>query len=850
MFKTQLALENWKNKYSFNGEKPIYTWQRVAKALASVEDKPEEWEDKFLRTMVKFNIETDEPEGLKCTTGGRITANAGTSYNGATLINCYINGPVKSATISYKRKSSVSDIEYPVKIKTPDTPDNLHNIFLTILEQARTLASEGGYGINFSFIRPRGSIIKGIGIKHPGVPAYMSIWDSVSECIVQGDTDGYKDKIKNYLSEDEIDELDELKDAIKAQARKGAMMGVLNVWHPDIEEYVRVKQESGNLQKFNMSVAVDNKFMQAVEDNDFYDLTFNDKVHKRIKARELYNVIMESNYNRGEPGILFVDNMHSNNPAAYLGKCMATNPCGEIPGLADLTTVCLLGSLNVTQYVLMDRTFNFDAYANDIEIFVRMLDNVNDLAKNPLPSYDWSVKNFRQIGVGINGLGSALIMMGIQYNSHDAIEFTKKICQLKENLTWRASSLLAKEKGVYPAYDKDKFEDTEYFKSDRLSNDTKALMRKYGVRNAKTTTNPPLGNSSVICDSVSNGIEPVVSLEYERVRITPYWPEGFNKDNVKDILKEYKEKDYSYWRGEFNGTIYHYEPHNRGLCNVTIVRDYGWQWVLDNVNADPSAHNIVTMSKLNVDDHLAIQEVVQYYCNQSVSKTVNLPKNYSFTGFKNLYMEAWKRGLNGLTTYRQGSMESVISSIEEAEKTREIIKTDIKLPGTFLNGPTSIIKREGMKFYINFSYLPDDSDMKFPICMWIYTNSHPKGQAVVINKAIRELSKLASNCGVNSKVIDAMLEKANNDEYHNKLGRIISLCLRHNIPRARIYVALSDIDGDNVSSLLTAVRKYISNTIADGTVLKGLKCPTCKSENFVILSGCKQCRDCGHSACG
>jgi ribonucleoside-diphosphate reductase alpha chain len=849
MFKTQLAYENWKNKYSFNGEQPIFTWQRIAKALASVEENPEEWYDKFLRTMVKFNIETDEPEGLKCTTGGRITANAGTSYNGATLINCYINGPVKNATISYKRKSSVSDLEYPVKIKTPDTGDNLHNIFLTLLEQARTLASEGGYGMNFSFIRPRGSIIKGIGIKHPGVLAYMNIWDAVSECIVQGDTDGYKDKIKNYLNDDEIDELIEI---VKTQPRKGAMMGVLNIWHPDIEEFIRVKQESGKLQKFNMSVAVDDKFMQAVEENDFYDLHFEGKVHKRIKARDLYNVIMESTYNRGEPGILFIDNMHSNNPISYLGKCLATNPCGEIPGLADLTTVCLLGSLNVTQYVKDDRTFDFDLYAQDADTFVRMLDNVNDIAKNPLPSYDWATKNFRQIGMGLNGLGSALLMMGIDYNSQEGIDFTKKICQLKEDITWRASALLAEEKGVFPAYDKEKFESTEYFKSDRLSKETKKLMRKYGVRNAKTTTNPPLGNSSVICDSVSNGIEPVVSLEYERIRIIPNWPEGLDKENVTDILKEYKEKDYVYWRGEYNGTVYHYEPHNRGLCDVTIVRDYGWQWLLDNIDSDPRVHNVVTMAKLNVDDHLNIQEVVQYYCNQSVSKTVSLPKNYSFTGFKSLYMDAWKKGLNGLATYREGSMESVLSSIENAEKTREIIKTDIKLPEEFLNGPTSIIKREGIKFYINFSYLPEDSDMNFPICMWIYTNSHPKGQAIACNKAARELSKLAIRCGINSKIVDVAIEKANNDEPHNKLGRMISLCLRHNIPRESIYVVISDIEGDNISSLLTAVRKYISNTIADGTVLKGMKCPNpeCKSENYVILSGCKQCRDCGHSACG
>jgi len=843
MFKTQLAYENWKNKYSFNGEQPIFTWQRLAKALASVEKNPEDWYDKFLRTMVKYNPETNEPVGLKCTTGGRITANAGTTYGGATLINCYVNGPVTGATISYKRKSK-SGLEYPVIIKTAETPDNLHNIFLTVLEQAKTLASEGGYGINMSFIRPRGSVIKGVGIKHPGVIAYMKIWNTVSECIVQGNDDGYRDKVKNFLNPDEAEEL---KIIIKRQPRKGAMMGVLNCDHADLEEFIRAKQESGVLTKFNLSVAVDNKFMEAVVNDDFYEQGFNGVVYKKVKARDLYNLIMESTYNRGEPGVIFVDNIHDGNPISYVGRATSTNPCGEIPGLSSLTSVCLLGSPNLTQYVTASRTFDFKAYIEDLKVFVRMLDNVNDLAKNPLPSYDWAVKNFRQIGIGLNGLGSTLLMIGIPYNSKEAVGFTKKLCQIKENITWQASALLAKEKGAFPVYDAEKFQNTKYFKSNRISKETKDLIKKYGVRNAKTTTNPPLGNSSVICDNVSNGIEPVVSLEYERVRILPGWPKELNKDNIKELLKEHKRKGYSFWRGEYDGVVYHYEPHNRGLCDVTIVRDYGYQWLLDNF-PDEDRSSYVTMTDIEVDDHIAIQEVVQYYCNQSVSKTVSLPNKYSFTKFKDLYINAWKKKLNGITVYREGSMESVISSIKKAGK-NEIIKKDIKLPETFLNGPTTVIKREGYKFYIHFSYLPDDPDMKFPVCIWIYTNAQLKGQTVACNRAARKLEELAMSCGIHNRIVSLAMEKASNDASYNKLGRMISLCLRHNIPMEKIYIALSGLNGDNISTLLTAVRKFISNEIDDGTILNGLKC-SCGSENLVMVSGCKQCKDCGFSACG
>jgi len=858
--------------------------------------------------------------------GGRITANLGTDYKKATPWNCFINGPVSGAEIKYTRKNKKGDVSYPVKIKTSDSPDDLNNIFLTILEQAKTLASEGGYGINFDFIRPRGSIIKGVGIKHPGVVSYMKIWDSVSNMIVKGDDDGYKDKIKNYLNDEQAEELKEL---VKKTPRKGAMMGALSVWHPDIEEFVRAKQQPGVLTKFNVSIGAVDGFMEAVAKNDFYNLVFEGEVIKKIKAVELYDLIMDSTYSRGEPGILFLDNMHRNNPISYIDYMNSTNPClapgtlisvegkglipvekvkkndkiqttlgfrkissiikhdniqlyrihfsdgfyidatdahifhsckgtkieevrkkwdletnvgnlyvgdyirkspylktdinkkcikesvydcrdyglllglyfgdgcfsnyqcfnissnsdddnsyiedlyrrlgfkcridksegkalryyatetdgrikelfkffkikdkgekeipykvfnmssdfraglldglissdgnvnlksrypqvrfknssyslhksvrelmlligsdyklytsgrageksiiyereverkkdcyegiidndsiknfytevgylshrqknenleriinnyslngvkwktritkiekinkstvydlheettdnwiagglvsrgcGEIGGFPSLTTVCLLLSLTLTQYVRPDRTFDWDQFKEDIKTATRMADNVNEFNVTPLPSYQWAVENFRQFGMGVNGLGSAMMMMGIKYNSKEGVKFAEKIFSIKENLTWQASAELAKEKGVFPLYDKNKFCNTEYFKSDRITEETRKIIRKYGVRNAKTTTNPPLGNSSIVCDSVSNGIETVFLIEYERKKIVNSWPEGLTKENIEDVLKHKKKKDYEYWEGEYEGKRYYYEPHNRGL---------------------------------------------------------------------------------------------------------------------------------------------------------------------------------------------------------------------------------------------------------------------------------------------
>lgn len=1200
-FKTSLAYENWKKKYQFGDETPIKTFKRIAKSLASVEKNPEEWEEKFLHTLVKFD-EEGNPIGLKCTPGGRTTANAGTTYDKATLMNCFINGPVRNAEIKYVRRSEDGLIENTINMNTPDTPDDLVNIFLTIMEQAKTLASEGGYGINFEFIRPRGSLIKGTGIRHPGIVSYMDIWDAVSECIVKGDNDGYSDNLKNYLTKKEFDEV---KSIVKKQTRKGAMLGALPVWHPDIEEFIRAKQEPGRLTKFNISVLIDDAFMKAVENDEMYDLHFDGKVYKRVNAKHLYDLIMKSTYNRAEPGVLFYDNMRRNNPIQYLENCNCTNPCvaegtlvstknglkkvetikvgdeiqttlgfgkvkniemheneeiyrvyfsdgfyqdvtkghifytqkssnesrkkwnnnirlkdieeneyyvkkekykfstynnifdrddglllglyfgdgcfsnysnfnisvnskednnyikelyerkgfklridesggncqryyatndihnqikfifkkldinpndksdfniekiintnknflsglidglissdgdinnksryplvrfkninnklhellyhcmlvvgadykkylsgkkgeksiiygreierkndiyigiitndsiynmyeyigflshpnknneikniikfttlngckwkskivkiekigngkvydlfesnaddwntcgyvsrgcGEIPGNPYLTTVCLLGSVNLTQYVFIDGRgnpkFDFDQYKNDVEVFSRMLDNVNDLTDLPLPAYEWAVKNNRQFGMGLNGVGSTLMMLKIRYGSEESIKFVEELVRLKENITWQTSAKLAAEKGTFPLYDKEKFTNTDYFKSDRLSKKTKKMIMEHGVRNAKTTTNPPLGNTSVICNNVSNGIEPVYDLEIER-KVICDWPEGLNSSNVKKILKEEKEKDFVYWKGEFNGQNYYYEPHNRGLCEIHIMRDYGYQWLLENFS-DIDKEYIVTTKNLEIEDHINIQEVVQFYCNQSVSKTCNIPKNYSFTKFKNLYLEAWKKGLIGFTTYREGSMESVLSTIENAEEKREIIKKDIKLPEVFINGPTTTIKREGMKFYINFSYLPDDKEMKYPVAFWIHTNA--KKETVACNRACKSLAKLALGVGINQKIIDGTWDKCLGDYPHNRLARMISLCMRHNIPREDILVALTGIEGDNISTLLTAVRKFIGETIDDGKEIVGLTCPECQS-TLIMESGCFICKNCGHSHC-
>ena len=845
IFKTNLAKTVWQTKYQYAQESQLQTFRRIAKSLSSIERDREYWEKKFFQTLVNFNSE-NKPIGLKCTMGGRITANLGTRYKNATLLNCYISGEVKDAIIKYNRELPNGD-KIKVQYKTDKVGDDMKNIMLTLLEQTLTLGQEGGWGSNFSWIRPRGSIVGGVGVEHPGVVKFLEMFDKTSEVIVAGNNDGYKDPLDNHYRK--IEDINKK----KKQSRKGAQMCVLNIDHPDIQEYILAKKNGGRLTKFNLSVMVTNKFLEAVEKDELFELKFNGILYKKIMARELYDLIMESTYNRAEPGILFYDNMQANNPLSYLGDVIAVNPCGEIPGNQVITTVCLLGSLNLTQYVKENRTFNFESFKEDIGIFTRMLDNINDLHKKDLPAYLWAVKNIRQFGMGLNGFGSMLYMMGISYNSLEAIDIAHRLNQIKLDTALYTSAMLAKEKGKAEAFS-DKYFETNYWKvflKGKLSEKTRKAIRKYGLRNLKVTTSPPLGNSSVVCDNISNGLEPVFMHEYNRTYITEDWPKGYTEKEIFQTLKKKSVGGTDIWEGIINNEFYYYEPHNRGLCKIETVYDYGYNWVKENYPEDLEKKYLITTNDLTVDDHLNIQEAFQKFLDQSVSKTINIPKDYPFEDFKKIYLEANKRGLLGLTTYREGTMESVLSKIEEKKEVRHngVIK-NIKLPNRFINGPCEVINREGQKFYIHFSYMIEDENKSFPIAVWIQSNQKPQGEAVYVNRALKSLEILLNSFEVPEEEVNKLEEKYKDDYPYNKIAKAVSMCLRHNLPIKNIVHSLENLEGDNISTLLTAIRKFLSVHIKDGEAVIDGKCDACGSSNLVYEVGCSTCKDCGNSRCG
>jgi ribonucleoside-diphosphate reductase alpha chain len=266
------------------------------------------------------------------------------------------------------------------------------------------------------------------------------------------------------------------------------------------------------------------------------------------------------------------------------------------------------------------------------------------------------------------------------------------------------------------------------------------------------------------------------------------------------------------------------------------------------MDVDKFSEYLITTEKLGVNDHIAMQEIFQKYCNQSVSKTINLPNDYPFEDFKDLYMTGWKKGLIGLTTYRDGSMEAVLSRVENAKFENRVVVENVKLPDVFINGDTHKIRREGSKFYLNFSYLPNDIAKNWPIALFINCNS--QYDSIVCNRSARALKELAIDSGIPEEVVIKQLEKCKDDQPHMKLSKMISLNLRHCVEIVRIVESLQGVEGDNISSLLTAVRKFLSSNIEDGTTVEGQKCDKCGAENSMIYSGgCVICKDCGFSGC-
>ena len=452
-----IALQIWDMKYRLktSDRTPIdgdidATWLRVAHALAAAEPKETRaaHEKSFVTALRDFRF----------LPGGRILAGAGAGRN-VTLFNCFVMGTV---------------------------PDDMAGIFEHLKEAALTMQQGGGIGYDFSTLRPKGALVRGVGADASGPLTFMDVWDSMCKTIMS------------------------------AGHRRGAMMATMRCDHPDIEAFIDAKQTPGRLRMFNLSVLVTDAFMAAVENGEAWELKFNGIVHATVPARALWNKIMRATYEYAEPGVIFIDRINRTNNLHYAENIIATNPCGEIP--LPPYGACLLGSMNLTRFI--ERPFEDDAAFDErsfdrvVKTAVRMLDNVVDVSRFPLEAQRHEADAKRRLGLGVTGLADALIMMKTPYGTPRAIELTEAWLSRLRRTAYLASTEIAAEKGPFPLYDRDAYLSGETVQT--LDEEVRAAIAERGIRNALLTAIAPTGTISLLADNVSSGIEPVFSTSYTR----------------------------------------------------------------------------------------------------------------------------------------------------------------------------------------------------------------------------------------------------------------------------------------------------------------------------------------------
>lgn len=650
--------------------------------------------------------------------------------------------------------------------------DNLESIVDTAKKLARTYSYGGGCGIDITKLAPKGAIVHNAAKETTGAVSFMDFFSYVTGLIGQ-------------------------------EGRRGALMISIGCDHPDLIEFINLKTQKDICTKANISVRVSDEFMKAVIEDKDYTLHYyrpegNQTIEKTIKAKEIFHLLALRNWEWAEPGILYWDriqnyNLLDNTDFKYAG----VNPCAEEPLPAGGS--CLLGSINLSEFVVNPFTKNakidYDVLEEAVSIAIVGLNQVliEGLELHPLEEQKETVRNLRQIGLGTMGLADMLIKLGITYGSEKSLNTIQEVYSTIAKMAIIQSLALAKEHGCYPLCNKEKLVESNFIKNLNLPEDTLKEIKEYGLYNSQLLTCAPTGSIGTMLE-VSTGVEPNFALHYTRKTQSLDGKDSYYEVNAR-ILADYL-------------TLY----------DTTEVPEY-----------------FITSADINPLQRILVQSMLQKYIDASISSTINLPKEATVEEVENIYINAWKYGLKGVTIYRSGcNREGILTT----EKPIDIQNTLAPKRPKELEADFYLVKSKGQQFIVLVGLLNNKpyEIFAFRPNMSITVDNH---KGVIIKKGKMHYSFKSQFVEIGD------LQLRNEDTEEKAATLYASMLLRHGIDIKYIIKTAKKVN-DNITSFSSAMCRVLGKYIPKETLKD--KCPDCGGE-LIREGGCIHCKNCGYSKC-